>query len=244
MVPGGRQFYVWQEAWTEQRRLLDKLRAAAQALANVPMKRGFNMWNNVLEEEREAKRKLLEAVRLIINSKAHKAFSQWHSICAAVNAKKEKMKAALVGFTPEGRAKKGAFRKIAWIRKRHLAMMKATAGFRLSGCRHALHAMQEQVQLMAKLRKGGAALFNRKARAAYSTWAEMALAGAARQRKMEAAMKRMTPEGRALIAGFRSWVELMDEVQNMRRALSGFLNGSLKRAMTAWVEATFIVRED
>ena len=164
---------------------------------------------------------------------------------AAEDAKakaKEKMRAAMAIFTPEGRAKRGAFRKIAWIRKRQLAMRKAMAGFRLSGCRHVLHAMKEQVLLMAKLRKGGAALFNRKARAAFSSWAEMALKGASRARKMQAALMRMSPEGRALSAGFGAWLDLLAQVQNMRRALSGFLNSSLKRAMTAWIDATFQVR--
>ena len=68
-------------------------------------------------------RKLKEAVRGIINSKARKAQSRRADICAAVNAKKEKIKAALAGFTPEGRAKKFAFRRIAWIRSaaRHAA---------------------------------------------------------------------------------------------------------------------------
>jgi hypothetical protein len=90
-------------------------------------------------------------VRGIINSHARKAFAQWFAICEAVNAKKAKIKAAVVAFTPEGRAKKQALQKIAWIRKRNIAMQRALAGFRLSGCRRALHAMHEQVRVCRSL---------------------------------------------------------------------------------------------
>ena len=241
-MPGGRSFYVWQEWHAENSRLLGKLRAAAQAMANLPVKRGLNQWQCVCEEEREAKRKLLEACRNIVNSQVRKAYSQWADICAAVNAKKEKLRAAIALLSPEGRAKKAVMLKLVWIRKRKLAMQKALAGFRLAGPRKALHHMLEQVHAMQKLRRGGAAIRNRKARAAYNAWAEAALAGAERKRKMEAALKRMSPEGRMLMAGFGAWLELLYELQGLRRAASGFINGSCKRAMTAWIEATFAVR--
>ena len=50
-VPGGRQFFVWQEQYAEQRRLLDKLRAAAQAMANVPVKKALNGWRTTCEAQ-------------------------------------------------------------------------------------------------------------------------------------------------------------------------------------------------
>ena len=145
-VAGGRHFYVWQEWHAENSRLLGKLRAAAQAMANLPVRRGLNQWQSVCEAEREAKRKLLEAVKGIANVHIRKAFVRWAETCAAANAKKAKLRSALAGFTPEGRAKKAVLRKIAWIRKRRLAMQKAMAGFRLAGCRSALHAMRQQVR--------------------------------------------------------------------------------------------------
>jgi hypothetical protein len=99
-----------------------------------------------------------------------------------------------------------------------------------------------QMALMRKLRKGGSAFFLRKARAAYTSWAEQALKGASRQRKMAAALKRMSPEGRALAAGFGAFKDLFEQLQALRRAVSGFVNGSIKKAFTMWIEATFDVR--
>ena len=240
-VPGGKHFFAWEEWYRENSRLLAKLRQAAKAMANMPVKKCYNAWHQTIEDEKEAKRKLTEAVRMIINSKAAKAFGGWAETCAIANAKKEKLRAALAGMSPEGRAKKSVIRKIAWIRKRKLAMAKALNGFRLAGCKAFIVKMQEHLEKMQKLRKGGAALFNRKARAAFSTWAEQALKGAGRAKKLEAALRRMSPEGRALVAGFNAWAELLFEIQNLRRAASGFVNASEKKAMTAWIEATFAV---
>ena len=66
--------------------------------------------------------------------------------------------------------------------------------------------------------------------------------GASRQRKMEAFLKRMSPEGRALTGAFNTWLELLFELQNLRRAAAGFVNGSQKKAFSAWIDATFQVR--
>ena len=72
--------------------------------------------------------------------------------------------------------------------------------------------------------------------------AETAGRGAARQRKMEAYLARMSPEGRAMTAAYAKWAELLYELQGLRKAASGFINGSYKKAMTKWIEATFAVR--
>ena len=116
---------------TPDMHIMGKLRHAAQSMANMPLKKAVNKWAGDVRAKQEALRKLKEAVRGIINSKARKAYRAWADICAAVNAKKEKIKAALAGFTPEGRAKKFAFRRIAWIRKRQLAMQRAMSGYLL-----------------------------------------------------------------------------------------------------------------
>ena len=100
-VPGGRHFYVWQEWYQENDRLLKKLKDAARALLNMPVKRGFNGWHEGVEAQHEAKRKLMEACRGIINAKAKKAFCAWAETCAEANAKKAKLRAALAGMTPE-----------------------------------------------------------------------------------------------------------------------------------------------
>jgi hypothetical protein len=242
VVPGGKAFFAWLAWWEENQRMINKLKAAVQAMANVPVKRGLNQWARVCEAQNEARRKLRQAVLGIINAKIRKSFGKWSETCAAVNAKKAKIRAAVAMLSPEGRAKRAAFQRIAWIRKRNLAMGRAAAGFRLSGCRHALHVMAEQLMRMQKLRKGGAAFFMRKTRACWNVWAEVAGKAAARKRKLAAAATRMTPEGRAMLYGFARWHELLDEVNNLRRALSGFVRGSEKKALTAWIEATFAVR--
>ena len=221
---------------------MGKLRMAAQALAHLPIKKALNQWRSTWHEARAARAKLEDACSRIVSAQAGKAYRKWAEICAARNAQLAKMKAAVASFTPEGRAMKAALRKIAWVRKRHLAMQRALAGFRLSGCRRALRVMEEQVRLMAKLRRGGAAFFMRKTRACWNVWSEMAAKAANRNAKLSAALARMSPEGRALKSALSMWTELLEQVQQLRRAASGFINGSLKRAFTAWIENTFTVK--
>ena len=60
VIAGGdrmRAMLAWQDWHAENTRLLGKLRAAALAMANMPIKRGLNMWHDTCVAEREAKRK-------------------------------------------------------------------------------------------------------------------------------------------------------------------------------------------
>ena len=181
---------------------------------------------------------------MIINSKAGKSFRVWAGTCAAVNAKKAKMKAALAVITPEGRAMKHAFRQIAWIRKRQMAMQVALNRFRLAGCRSFFSRVNAQLAFLRKLRKGAMSIFLRKQRLVWNVWTELASAARSRKSKMAGAAMKLTPEGRMMNYGWQAFVEMLDMRQQMRAAASGFVMGSQKRAMSAWIEATFAVRVD
>ena len=57
VIAGGdrmRAMLAWQDWHAENTRLLGKLRAAALAMANMPIKRGLNMWHDTCVAEREA----------------------------------------------------------------------------------------------------------------------------------------------------------------------------------------------
>ena len=243
-IAGGdrqRAIFAWIDWHAENARLMAKLRHAAAALANMPLKKGISQWHHVWEEDREKKRKLMEACKGIINAKARKAYQSWAETCAAVNAKKAKMAAALAAFTPEGRAKKAAFRQIAWIRKRMLAMQRAANGFRLAGCRAFLQKLHVQLEFLRNLRKAASSIFRRKERLCWNVWSAMAASAHSRKEKMAAAAMKLTPEGRMMTAGFQGFLEVYETALIMRGAAQGFLMGSRKKAMSAWIEATFAV---
>ena len=219
--------------------MLGKLRQAALALANVPLKRGLSGWCGTLAEQRAKLELIRAAARGIINAKARKAYGAWQARCAEANELKRKLQQAVAMMSTEGRAKKAFVRKLQTIRMKKLAMRKALAGFIMSGCRYALRVMSAQVEGMRKLRRGGNAIRMRKARQCYNVWSEMAADAVGRKARMGAAMARMTPEGRMLNYGMQRMIEQLVERQQMRAALAGFINGSAKRALTAWIEATF-----
>ena len=217
-----------------------KLQVAVQAMANVPVKRGFNQWQTVIAEERAAKALLLSAVRGIINSKVRKVCNAWSSMVAEKREYRRKLEMAVASMSPEGRAKRAVLFRLTWVVRRRAAMQKAMAGFVLAGCRRSLRMMSEQLEMHRKLRRGGNAIRLRKARACWNVWAEVASDAKGRQGRMKVFLMKMTPEGRMMNYGFQILVEQLEERRRMRAALSGFIMSSTKRAMGAWIEATFV----
>ena len=212
-IAGGDRFRAletWSDMAVEGKRLREKLRAAAAALSNVPMKRGMTRWREVWTDEAEAKALLLNAVRGIVNAKARKVFNSWSETCAEANALKDKLRAAAAAMSPDGRAKKSALLKFIWLRRRALAMQRACASFVLAGCKRALLLMGEQIAFRRKLQRGGAAFFMRKTKACWNVWSEMSLKGAANKAKLGAALARMSPEGRAMGMGFAAFANAVN----------------------------------
>ena len=237
--PRAHALFVWIDWYTEQLRVLGKLRQAAQALANVPLKRGFNQMVAVHTAGVRARQLLRDAVRGIINSKARKVFNAWVEMRSAKLEHLRKIRLAAAAMSPEGRAKRAVLLKLVWIKRRKEAMRKALNGFILAGCKHAIQVMVSDVDAMRKLRKGGTAIRLRKVRMCWNNWSETAAAAKERAERMRVAMMRMTPEGRMMLYGWSMMREQLEEVRRLRAALSGFVHGATKRAFSAWIESTF-----
>ncbi len=154
MLSGGvraRALFIWVDEVAERKRLLNKLRVAAAAMANLPLKRGIQTWRELWEDICAAKAKLAEAARGIINAKSKRVFNTWLEAAAEERAKKDKLKRALALMSPEGRAKKLFVQRLVWVRRRKLAMQRAASGFILSGCRLALRSMHGQLMFRQRL---------------------------------------------------------------------------------------------
>ena len=242
MLSGGvraRALFIWVDEVAERKRLLNKLRVAAAAMANLPLKRGIQTWRELWEDICAAKAKLAEAARGIINAKSKRVFNTWLEAAAEERAKKDKLKRALALMSPEGRAKKLFVQRLVWVRRRKLAMQRAASGFILSGCRLALRSMHGQLMFRRRLAAAANNIINSKARKVYNTWWERAEKAAARMRKLEAALLRMSPEGRAMGRAMGCFKELLMQRGHMQRAAHGFIYGSMRRAIGEWIAATF-----
>jgi len=235
-----RALFIWMDVHEEQAAQMLKLKAAVQALANVPLRRGQNQWRAAWAEAKSAMALLRTAVCTIVNSKVRKVFNTWTGMVCEKHELLCKLRAAASALSPEGLAKKAFMRKLVWIKRRREVMLKAAHGFILAGCRFALQRMHSQLEQLRKLRRGGNAIRLRKARQCWNQWAEAAAAGKHRQQRMATAAKRMTPEGRMLNHAFNMLLELLQDRQQLRASLSGFVMGSQKRAMSAWIELTFV----
>ena len=235
-----RYLFRWMDAHAEKKAKLDKLRRALASMANVPLKKGLLQWHATWEAGRRAKELMMAAVRGIINSKVRKLYTRWLEMVEEKHELARKLAQARAQFTPEGRGMKKFIRQLVWIKRRKEAMKKACSSFVLAGCRLALHKMHAQMEQLRKLRKGGNAIRNRKARMCWNKWSDVAAAVKRSREKMAMAARMMTPEGRMMRHGFGKWLELMDQIQQMRQGLAGFMMGSQKRAFQAWIELTFV----
>jgi hypothetical protein len=167
-----RYLFRWMDAHAEKKAKLDKLRRALASMANVPLKKGLLQWHATWEAGRRAKELMLAAVRGIINSKVRKLYTRWLEMVEEKHELARKLAQARAQFTPEGRSMKKFIRQLVWIKRRKEAMKKACSSFVLAGCRLALHKMHAQMEQLRKLRKGGNAIRNRKARMCWNKWSD------------------------------------------------------------------------
>ena len=227
----------WQDVVAEKKRLLAKLRLAAQSLANRPARSALNAWKEMREELLRKKQLLRVAVAGMMNAQSRKALNMWREAAEEMAVFKQRLRAAAARMSPEGRAKAQFLTQLKAIAAEAAKMRRGMAGFRPEGqgFKQWRSAVEEQKAALAALRRGGAALFMRKARMSFNKWVEVWTAMA----RMAAFLKRISPEGRAMQAAFDAFKELYYETFVGKRGDAAHLRKMMSHAMTNWIAATF-----
>ena len=146
------------------------------------------------------------------NFQVARAFGSWHDICRRVNHRKQALRTSLhsLVYRQERMALHG------WI-----------------------ETYEAKKAMLRKLRKGFATLTQSAERRALNTWHHMVVERLEKLAKIEKAMQRASPEGRAKLRVLLHLRDLLYRVQALRKGLKGFVNHAYIAAFNKWLEVHY-----
>ena len=253
-------------SWSEATEAWLVMMSAMAALRNRDIKRAMLTWMAYADEHAESLRVLRSGLSAARDGR-RRAWNQWagqlagyaalrvalhrlqsHQQVKTLNswvdyaAERRRYRRALAQFTHYDEAVAWRTWRAAMARiKAKLDALAAKARALMAG--PTLKALNKWKAVCAKgrlLRRAGAAIAFAKGRAAWNTWQELRVSTAQAKQRVGAALRQLSPEGRAMAKALRSWIALSGSFAAIRRALVALTRQHVGRAYRRWVEMAHV----
>ena len=192
-------------AWTALSARHGVMRNALRRLVHHDQHRGFGAWVAAVLESKRLQQLYVHTAKRILMMEESRGLNTWVGVYREERQRKARLKALLKRASPEGRA-----------------LLKAISTW---------HEVTEPLRI---LRLRMSMLLHTQQMRALNTWLACLEERAALLAKAEAALNRMSPEGRAKMAFLGKLRELVEARRRMRTALLAFTQGGLRRAVAQW----------
>ena len=174
------------------------LRQVTASLRNGPMRSAYNSWRELSDLRHRQAYLVTNAVRVFTNVAVRRCLNSWIQMSSSIGPQLVRLRQAAAHFRPQTRKMACALGSLIEAARRGRSRRKGLAAFRDAGSRKALRQWSQVVAdgkvALQALRRGGAALFMRKARSAFNSWLERWSEIA----RLRAAVARFSPEGKAM----------------------------------------------
>lgn len=194
--------------------LLGPVRGALNRLKYRNVSKAFEKWQANLEEWYLMKK----AAASILHGPASRAMGAWKELVVQANEKKSLMKKAIMRTSPRGKA----FSKWMYLTQATYPLRKALGHWGSMQIVKGMRSWEEYRAARLLMRRAGAAMFNRKLMTGMNSWNAFVVEKKEKLARAQAAMKRMSPEGRAMTKGINMWKEMMEEIAILRRGAAAF----------------------
>ena len=236
MSPEGRAMRMGLNSWIQRAEQGAKMRQAGFMMRNASLKKAVNGW----QEMAFAPNPMHTALMRWAHQKFAAALATW---CEFIEERRLRRK-ALAGMAnaPLSRGFRG-WRAAAEAQAERLAGLDAVLGNMSPegrAKRKAYNSWAGAVAQMALMRRAAGALFHRKASLAFNAWSEAVAALHERHERMAAALRKFSPEGRAMMQALNSWKARKEMHRLMLRAGASLFYAKVRKAFSSW---DFIIQQ-
>ena len=185
--------------WAHVLELLTPLRAGLNRLIYRNLSKAFESWQAMYEEALLMKR----ALGAVLHAPLKRGLQQLKMHADEGHRERDLQRRALMGATPQGKA----FHHWSSLLDGLLPLRRAMTHWRSMQIVKALRSWEGMWLQRCLMRRAAAALFGRACRASLNAWMAFVNAKAAMEAKQRAALRKMSPEGRAMSKALNCWCE-------------------------------------
>ena len=213
--PKGRAMRAALNSWCAMVDERAMMRRGAGAFADQGLRQAMNSWCAMFEE----RRKLLHATAGLCHRLEFQAYNTWKSFASERRAAIDLMTRAAAALSQRGQrmainAWAPKAREAARLQRKMTAIVSPTG----RAMRKAMNSWRPLGAQWARLKRSAMALRNKGLKAALNAWCARAAELSAAAAKMGAALKALSPEGRAVRRALNSWRPLGAQRAMLRRA--------------------------
>ena len=235
-TPEGRAMRQGLNSWIQRAEQGAKMRQAGFMLRNSSLKKAVNGWM----ERAFAPNPMHTALMRWANQKFAAALATWREFVAERRLRRK----ALAGMVnaPLSRGFRG-WRAAAQAQAERLAALDAvlsTMSPEGRAKRKAYNSWSALVAQRALMRRAAGALFHRKASLAFNAWSASVAAQREQHERMAAALRKFSPEGRAMMQALNSWKARKEMHRLMLRAGAALFYAKVRKAFSSW---DFIIQQ-